>query len=273
MSVVIAGHGRSGDMAGRILRASAAIWFLTALAGQWLFVYYIASFYGPSTLSGDFESWRRNKSLIDGYVADDATGNLFFAAHVLIAAILTYGGTLQLIPQVRDRAIAFHRWNGRVFLLAAVAAASAGLYLEWVRGTGLHGRGTGLIGALGVTLDALLILLFAVLAWRAVSAGYLAAHQRWATRLFLVVNGVWFMRVGIAAWTLLTPFGAQPFFTFWSFGAYLFPLAVYELYLRTQGASAPARLLAAAGVVALSLVTGIGSIAAFFTMWRPLLSL
>jgi hypothetical protein len=273
MSVVIAAHRNSGDVAGRALRASAAIWFVTALGGQWLFVYYIAAFYGSSTLSGDFESWRRNKGLIDGYVAGDAIGNLFFAAHVLIAAILTYGGTLQLIPQVRAHAVAFHRWNGRVFLLAAVVAASAGLYLEWVRRTGSHGRGTGVIEALGVTLDALLILLFAGLAWRAVIAGHLAAHRHWATRLFLVVNGVWFMRVGIAAWTLLTPLGAQPFFRFWSFGAYLVPLAVYEVYLRTQRAAAPARILVAAGVIALTLVTGIGSITAFFRMWRPLLGL
>ena len=234
------------NIAARMLHASAVIWFLTAVVGQWLFVYYIAGFYGPATLVGDFESWRRNEGLIDGYVAGDVTGNFFFATHVLIAAVLTFGATLQLIPQIRARAMAFHRWNGRVLLLAAIGAASAGLYLQWVRGTALHSRDTGIVEAFGTAFDGVLILLFAGLAWRAVRAKRTAAHQRWATRLFLVLNGVWFMRVGISAWMLLTPFSPASFFTFWSFGAYLVPLAAYEIYLRAQKAAVPAQLIVAA---------------------------
>lgn len=255
-----------------VLKAAVALWFVTAVAGQWLFVYYIAGFYGPSTLSGDFEAWDRRDPVM-GYVADDAVGNLFFAAHVLIAGVLTFGGALQLVPQIRARAIAFHRWNGRVFLLAAIAAASGGLYLEWVRGAAFHSEGTGLVEAAGITLDAVLILTFAGLAWRAVRAKHIAEHQRWATRLFLVVNGVWFMRVGVAAWTSLTPYSAQPFFIFWSFGAYLVPLAAYELYLRAQKAAASAQFAMAASIVALTLIMGVGSTAAFVRMWRPFLYL
>jgi hypothetical protein len=45
-------------------------------------------------------------------------GNAFFGAHVLMAAVLTLGGTLQLVPQIRARLIAFHIWLGRVFLVA-----------------------------------------------------------------------------------------------------------------------------------------------------------
>lgn len=274
MTEAVAGYGPNvEDVARRTLKASAALWFLTAVAGQWLFVYYIAVFYAPATLAGDFQSWERNRGLIDGYVAGDAAGNLFFGAHVLIAVVLTFGGALQLVPQIRARAIVFHRWNGRLFLLAAIAAASAGLYLQWVRGTALRSEGTGLVEALALTLDAVLILTFAGLAWREVRAKHIAAHQRWATRLFLVVNGVWFLRVGAAAWMTLTAFGFQPFFRFWSFGAYLVPLAVYELYLRAQRAAAPAQFVMTASLVALTLIMGIGSIAAFLSFWRPLLLL
>lgn len=256
----------------RALKAAAALWFLTAVAGQWLFVYYITGFYGPSTLSGDFEDWNRRDPVM-GYVAGDTVGNLFFAAHVLIAGVLTFGGALQLVPQIRARAIAFHRWNGRLFLLAAIAAASGGLYLEWVRGAALASEGTALVEAAGLTLNAVLILAFAGLAWRAVRAKHIAAHQRWATRLFLVVNGVWLMRVGVAAWTLLTPYGAMPFFTFWSFGAYLVPLAVYELYLRAQKGAAPAQFAMAAILLALTLIMGAGEVSAFLRFWRPFLLL
>jgi len=261
-------------VARRTLKASATLWFVTAVAGQWLFVYFIAGFYGPATLAGHFESWNRNKNLTDGFIAGDVVGNLFFAAHVLIAAVLTFGGTLQLVPQIRARAIAVHRWNGRLFMIAAIAAASAGLYLQWVRGTALRAP-TGLLSALGTTLNGALILAFVGLAWRYVRSGNIALHQRWATRLFLVVNGVWFLRVGFRAWMLLTAgaFGAQPFFSFWSFGCYLVPLAVYELYRRTRIAAPPAQYAVAASLVALTLIMAVGEVSAFLRTWRPLLRL
>src|SRR5262245_10255955 len=189
-NVAIRNDPTAGGVAAGALKASVALWFMAAVAGQWVFVYYIASFYGPPTASGDFGAWNRRDPVM-GYVAGDSVGNLFFAAHVLIAGVLTFGGTLQLVPQIRAHAIAFHRWNGRLFLLAAIAAASGGLCLEWVRGAAFRSGGAGFVEAAGITLDAVLILVFAGLVWRAVRAKHIAAHQRWATRLFLVVNGVW----------------------------------------------------------------------------------
>jgi uncharacterized membrane protein len=255
------------------LRVSVVFWFLTAVAGQWTFVYYIAGFYGRPTLQGDFAAWDRNSGLTDGYIAGDAIGNLFFAAHVMLAAVLTFGGALQLIPQIREHAIAFHRWNGRVFLSAAVAAALAGLYLQWIRGTGLRAP-TGLAATLGTTLSGVLILAFAALAWRAVRAGNIDAHQRWATRLFLVVNGVWFLRVGFNAWMLSTrgALGTQTFFTIWSFGCYLLPLFVYQCYrhARMRG-DAREQYTMAAGLVLLTLLIGAGVARAFLYRWLPLL--
>jgi hypothetical protein len=266
------GNGPVRDLASGVLKASAALWLLTAVGGQWLFVRYIAGFYEPARAPSEFEAWNRQDRVM-GLVVGDAAGILYFGAHVLIAGLLTFGGTLQLLPQIRARAIAFHRWNGRLFLLAAIAAASGGLCLEWVRGAAFRSQGAGLVEAAGITLDAALILAFAGLAWRAVRAKRMAAHQRWAMRLFLAVNGVWFMRVGVAAWMELTPFGAQPFFTLWSFGASLLPLAIYELYLRAQKAPPPAQYATAASIVALTVIMGAGAIAAFFNMQRPFLSL
>jgi hypothetical protein len=255
--------------AAQALQASATLWFAVAVIGQWAFVYYIALFYGPTFASGDFAAWNRNKMLIDGHIAGDPVGNLFFAAHVALAAVLTFGGALQLVPQIRARAIVFHRWNGRVFLFAAAAAAAGGLHLVWVRGTT-----TGAAGNASITLNAALIFAFALLAFRAVRSKDIAAHQRWTTRLFLAVNGVWFIRVGFMAWMMLTQraFGTEPFFTIWGFGSYLVPLAVYELYWRAKkGEDASAKLAVAGGIFALTLVMGAGIAAAVLFMWSPLL--
>ena len=111
------------------LRGAARLWFVTAVIGQWFFLYYLLVFYGPSTLTGDFQAWTRNRLLFKGYVAGDTAGNLAFAAHALLAAVIAFGGALQIVPQIRARALAFHRWNGRVFLVTAVGLSLSGLYM------------------------------------------------------------------------------------------------------------------------------------------------
>ena len=50
MTESVTGYRPNLDEAARkMLQASAAFWFLTAIVGRWLFVYYVAGFYGPAT--------------------------------------------------------------------------------------------------------------------------------------------------------------------------------------------------------------------------------
>src|SRR5512141_1357736 len=168
---VVSNGSASIASANAALAASARLWFATALIGQWAFLYYIAAFYDTATLRGDFAAWSNNRLLLKGYVPGDTAGNLAFAAHVLLAAIVTFGGALQLIPQIRTRFISVHRWNGRLFLLTAIAGALSGLYMIWVRGSRAN-----LTAGMATSLDAALIIAFGVLAWRAVRARDIATH-------------------------------------------------------------------------------------------------
>ncbi len=255
------------------LKAAARLWFAAAVIGQGMFLFYIARFYGPSTLTGNFQAWRLNKMLIKGYVAGDTAGNLAFAAHVLMAAVVTFGGTLQLMPQIRARAPAVHRWTGRLFLATAIGASLAGLYMTWVRKTS-----TGL-GAIAISLDAALILTFAILAWRAARGRDFVSHRRWAMRTFMVANGVWFMRVGVtplalAAKALGGELGmGSPLFIAWNFGCYLLPLAVLELYFRSQERAGPSgRSAMAGGLVLLTALMSVGIVGAWSGLFAPVLS-
>jgi hypothetical protein len=265
---------RPRALADTALAAVARLWFAAAVIGQWAFVAYIAGFYGAPTLRGDFEAWRRNHNLITGYVAGDEVGNLAFAAHVLLAALITTSGALQLIPTLRARAPALHRWNGRVYLLTAVLMALGGLWLVWVRGTWLN-----IYGLAGSTMLAGLILLSAGMTVRNAVARRIDAHRRWALRLFLVANGVWFQRIGYTAWMILNrgPVGIGdhmdgPFDIVWSFAAYLLPLAILELYLRTRDhGTPPGKAAMAASLLTLTGVMGVGIAGAYMFMWRPLL--
>jgi hypothetical protein len=103
------------SVADKALKAAAGLWFLVAVIGQWAFLYYIVAFYGPSTFTGNFQVWNRNTFLNMTIVPGDTAGNLAFAAHTLLAAVIAFGGAMQLIPQIRARAISVHRWIGRGF--------------------------------------------------------------------------------------------------------------------------------------------------------------
>jgi len=257
-----------------VLDGAARFWFVTTLLGQWAFLHYIAAFYDAATLKGDFAAWSKNTLLLKGFIAGDTAGNLAFAAHVLLAAIVTFGGALQLIPQVRTHLISVHRWNGRLFLLTAIAAAVSGLYMIWVRGSRAN-----LTSGLATSIDAVLIIAFAMLAWRSVLARQIVSHRRWALRTYIAASGVWFQRVGIFGWTAFhqAPVGMTKHFDgwfdlTWGFGCYLLPLTVLELYLRVKDNAGPHGRYAMTGsILFLTAMMGFGIYSAYMFVWRPFL--
>jgi hypothetical protein len=264
-------HKKRADTA---LKGLAAYWLTVTVIGQSAFLFFIAVFYAAPALQGNFASWAKNKMLIKGYVAGDFVGNLFFAIHLVFAAIVVFGGILQLIPQIRAYAPRFHRWNGRVFMSSLLIVSVVGLYLTWVRGTYLN-----TLGAAAISLNAVLIVVFATLAWRAIRAGNIASHRVWALRTFMVASGVWFMRVGYFGWILIhqAPVGMGekmdgPFDVFMGFGCYLLPLAVLELYLRAKNDPRPMMKFATAFTLFLfTTVMALGIAGVSFVLWRPLL--
>lgn len=260
----------------RALDLTARLWFVTAAIGQGLFLAYILGLYALTTLSGDFAAWNRTDHLITGHVVGDTPGNLAFAAHMVLAAAVTFGGLIQLVQPIRTRWPAVHRWNGRIFLLTGAIASLTGLYMTWIRGSNL-----GLVGAIAITIDAAFILAFGWLAWRAARTRRFAAHRRWALRTFMVANAVWFLRVGIPPLGLLSvaltgsePTISSPAFIAWNFGCYLLPLAILELYLRAKdGGDTAARWTMAAGLLAVTAVMAFGVAASWFVMFAPRLAI
>jgi hypothetical protein len=177
---------------------------------------------------------------------------------------------------VRARFPVFHRWNGRVYLFGAFAITVSAMYMIWVRGA------VGdLPQHLGATLNAALVWIFGGLALRTAMARNFVAHRRWALRLFVVLLGVWFFRVMITLWVIV--FGTVgfdsttftgPLLTFLTFGSYLIPLAVLELYLLAQKSpGGVARMAMAAALVILTLVMGAGVGAAAYGDWLPRMDL
>lgn len=255
------------------LRWAGRAWFATAAFGQLAFIAFIAVFYGVSTFSGDFASWNE-KPLIDGHVEEDHTGNAMFAGHVIMAAVMTLSGLMQLVPQLRAWSPTLHRYSGRVFLITACLLAIGGLWLTWVRGTQLS-----FVSGFAISVNALFILAFAWLTIRHALRREFALHQRWAMRLFLAASGVWFLRIGMMSWLIMAqgPVGMNrslsgPTDIVLVFGCYLIPLAVYELYRRAGQARTQGIKVAATGMMAVAtVVTALGVFGTVSFMWLPYL--
>jgi hypothetical protein len=256
-----------------MLSRAAGVWFIAAATGQMLFVGYMAGFYGPTVFTGDFAQWSRNSSLIDGYKAGDAAGNLGFISHVVVGFLVTGLGIAQLVPALRRVAPGIHRWCGRIFMVAALFAAIGGLGLVWLRGTQ-----AGFSNSVGISLNGVAIILCAALAWRAALKRDFARHQRWAFRLWLVVNGVWFLRIGMVVFGIVShgllgmtepPIAAA--FALWSFGSYIVPLMIYELYWAVKargGLRMRVAMTVSLGVLTLLMLGGIAGMA--IGQWLPL---
>jgi uncharacterized membrane protein len=240
--------------------------------GQSIFAFAVASFYGMAVVRGTSQqAWTGH--ITHGYVAGDAMGNFAVATHLFSASIVILAGIIQLIPRIRERAPAFHRWNGRLYIVTAFAISLAGLYMTWVRGS---------VGDfpqhLGSTVMAVLITVCAAMALRYAMARDFRTHRRWALRLYLVVSASLFIRAGIFLSFVLNrgPFGfdpatfSGPFLTFISFAQYLVPLGVLEIYFRAQErSSVPLRYAMAAGLTVLTLALGAGIFAVTAVTWVP----
>jgi hypothetical protein len=258
--------------AGRILRGSGIVWYLVAALGQAAFIWFIVAHYGGHTLAGNYPSWN-DKPLIDGYLDGDHAGNVMFILHVLLASVTTLGGLLQLLPQLRRASPTFHRWNGRLLIALAVFMSLGGLWLVWVRGTRLS-----FISAIAVSTDAILILVFGSLTLYYAIIKRFHIHRRWAMRTFMVINGVWFLRVGYMAWAHLgNGIGSNGSLTgpadiVLAFGCYFIPVGILELYFMAQdSAFVKAKLGVAAIVTAATLVMVVGIHGTVTVMWLPVL--
>jgi len=257
--------------ADKYLASSAVFWFIIAFTGHLIFVLYIFGLYGISLYQGDFERW--NAMMPKGYTEGDIVGNINIGIHLFLAAVISLGGPLQIIPSLRKWFPTFHRWNGRTYVSIAIIISLTGFYLTWIRGSV-----GGLVGDIAISINGILIIIFAVIAIRYAMARKFAIHRKWALRLFMVVSGVWFFRVGFMLWMLIhqKPVGFDPatfqgpFLTFLSFAQYLLPLLFLEIYFWAKERAGKAGKISTAALIAvLAIAMGVGIFGASIGMWLP----
>lgn len=264
-------HLLSNVVAKNTLKYLAGSWLIVALIGQWLFAIYVLVAFAYPVVTGQANP-ETTKHMIQGHVSGDAFGNIMLYSHIIPAAIISLSGIFQLLPRVRKRWPRFHKYNGRLFLSLGFLGALSGLYLTWIRGSRLSD-----LGAMGVTINGILILVAVYFAWKYARERRFAVHEVWATHAFLLINGVWTFRLYLMAWFFVNQ-GANgnnntldgPADIAISFSCYLLPMLFAQLYFwaRKQRSSIlvwSTNLLLLVAV----LITAIGVFSASIMMWLP----
>lgn len=253
------------------LRFFAKSWIGIALIGQWAFAFYILTLYALPLITGDSQLIS-DVSPASGADLEANFNSIMFFSHMLPAIILALSGIFQIFPSIRAKYPSFHRWNGRIFLIFGVSGALTGLYLSWGAGLRLSD-----IGALGITLNGILIPIAIALAWYHIRNKRIEKHKRWALHSFMLVNGVWSFRLYLMAWYLINqgPNGNTnkvdgPMDIFLSFACYLLPMLFVELYYwAKKQKSEYKKWFVSFTMAAGCLFTLIGVGAAIMMMWLP----
>jgi uncharacterized membrane protein len=121
--------------------------------------------------------------------------------HLFASALALAVGPFQFLGSLRARALAVHRWLGRVYLGGSVLGGLAGLALSTVS------QG-GLVAHLGFGLLAIGWVATSAAAYAAIRAGNVPSHRRWMTRSFALALAAVTLRLYIPLSALLgIPFG------------------------------------------------------------------
>ncbi len=252
------------------MQLGAAAWYVPVFVGQFIFAAYIIYSYGGPVIFGDLSGW--NDHLSQAWVPHRNVGNSAVAAHLILGIVIHIGGPLQLVPWFRKRFPTFHRWTGRAFVAAVIIGVLSGAYMLIVREIGDWPM------RLGFALQGVLILWFTYYTVRHARRREIGDHMRWATRLFLAASAVWFYRVIIMIWFVLTggigidTSNGTGWFLDVMAGVQFLPLIIYELYNWLKTTDFPIGRFAMAGFLwASALATSVGVGLATLGMWFPVL--
>ncbi len=211
-------------------------WMGTALVtivwiSSGLFGLYILAFYAAAAYQGKMNRW--NEVLPELYGPSSGTANAGIGLHFAAGGIILILGSIQLIDAIRNRYPAFHRWVGRVYILASVFAGLGGLSFILIKGTI-----GGTMMDIGFGLYGILMLLCATETYRHARARRIELHRAWALRLYALAIGSWLYRMDYGFWILLTDgWGHQdhfsgPFDKVMAFFFYLPNLLVAEIFIQ-----------------------------------------
>jgi uncharacterized membrane protein len=237
-----------------------AVWISCILFALKIFVYY-----GGDILAGKPEDW--NKGLPGLYDKKYPISNSGIGFHFLAGAIILTLGSIQLVEGIRNRFINFHRWVGRVYVIACIIAAIGGLMFIFLKGTI-----GGPVMNIGFAGYGIIMLICAILTIKFARAGQIENHRAWAIRLYAMAIASWLYRQQYGLVYMLGLDWPQQDFRglfdyFMNFLFYIPNLLVAEFFIRSTYKKFPKWALYTGSVFLLSATVLLGVIA-FLSNYR-----
>jgi len=136
-----------------------------------------------------FRAINDDQSLIRQYEARFAAHPTPTLLHVLPGALFLTLGPLQFSRRIRTRHLRFHRWSGRVLVVAAIISAIASFYF------GILHPFAGFGEASAIATFGALIVFSVVRGFIAIRRGDVVRHRQWMIRAFAIGIGISTIRV------------------------------------------------------------------------------
>lgn len=218
---------------GALLRFMLNLLVITVWISTLLFGLYILAFYFVSLVQGNTSQWNEVLPGLHDTQTKSATAGI--GLHFAAGGIILILGCVQLLDSVRLKLPAFHRWIGRIYVIASLFTAIGGLVFIFIKGT---------IGGLWMDIAftgyGVLTLVATVNTIRFARSGNFESHRSWAIRLFALTIGSWLYRMEYGFWFLFmdrlghTSDFTGPFDYFMDFFFYLPNLLVAELFVKRK---------------------------------------
>ncbi len=213
----------------KMLRVTGTILVATVWTSALIFGLYILAFYAAALFDGDVARW--NKGLPNLYNPEQPAATIGIGVHFAAGGVILILGCIQLLEKVRARFPAFHRWTGRVYIVACLLTSIGGLVFIFLQGTV-----GGTVMSIAFGLYGILMFVAAVETMRHAMARRIEQHRAWSLRLFALAIGSWLYRMDYGLWIfLMGGVGMKDFFGpfdyFMDFWFYVPNLVVAEVFI------------------------------------------
>ena len=158
-----------------------------------------------------------------GFIMQNPYAHPWLFLHAGFGAAALVIGLVQLLPQIRARWRAVHRWMGRVYIGACLVSGFAGLILS-------VSSQAGPVATAGFASAAVISLICAAQAWRMAMARRFDEHREWVIRSYALI----FAAVTLRIWLPLSQIAHLDFMESYrviSFLGWAPNLVIAELYL------------------------------------------
>ncbi|WP_258098638.1 DUF2306 domain-containing protein [Marinoscillum pacificum] len=220
----------TADKPSFIFQLTSKLLVATVWSSAMLFGLYILAFYFIALIQGNTTQW--NEILPGLYDEQTRGATAGIGLHFAAGGIILILGCIQLLDGIRTKYPVFHRWVGRVYVVASIITALGGLAFIFLKGT---------IGGLWMNVAftgyGVLTFLAGVFAIKYARSGDFEKHRVWAIRLFALAIGSWLYRMEYGFWFLIMDRAGHasdftgPFDYFMDFFFYIPNLLIAQLFI------------------------------------------